>query len=269
MPSRALRAKSRGSKVRHPRGLLGCRAGAERRPADRIGRNALLCLAKWTVMQAWRVALWLLWLTTLGVACACRLDATLAGLLGFGTGTAIYFASLRANKALGGHRRLLEGTVALTGIFVASLGLTRVYYWVTWDPIGTVDDGWGVAPGFQDAVRDWPNMSIGHDLMTSIRRTSSGLLSVGFPASYFVFVHPPQEPDSRSNLVFRYAATEVGWGSPPEITWKDPNIVVAVPARDIFMVTRQRQSVRGVAMRYELHGSVHPAELLFWQRPFL
>lgn len=209
-----------------------------------------------------------IWLVAIAMLCAARLDVTLAGLAAFAI-SAIAFCCLRW---IGGVvvKSPWTTVVMLTLALVSSLFITRTYYWITWDPIGTEDDGWGMFPSiFQDAVHEWDDVPLGNGLVAAMRRTSSGLLSVDFPSSYFVFIHRPGEKDSQNNLIFRYFATERGFDSPPEVTWQLPkSIVVNVAAGDIRTITKERSNVDGVQIRYVFRHPEQSSELSFWQRPF-
>lgn len=208
------------------------------------------------------------WVAAAVVLCGLRVDATFAALLAFGVvAVSCVLLIFIGRDLLPGRRSTL---LLVASFFVLSFFVIRTFYWITWDPIGTEDDGWGFVPGpFQDAVRESQDSRIGNGLLTSVRRTSSGLLSVDFPAAYFVFVHRPGQVDSRGNLVFRYFATDSGFDSPPELTWQAPNrILVKVEAGNVLTVTKERQSVDGAQIRYDIRTMKRPAELSFWQRPF-
>jgi hypothetical protein len=211
-----------------------------------------------------------LWLIFVVVACAARLDAALAGALSFVVGLISYVVSrVSTPKFRSRAHAILKWPLAVTGILVVSVVMTRVYYWITWDPIGTIDDGWGTVPGlvFQDVVREWPAAQNG-SIVAAIRRTSSGLLSADVTASYFVFVHRISEGDSEANLAFRYFATERGFDLPPQIRWgRDNSVIVLVGDGDILMITKQRRSTDGARVAYEIGPGVYPPETAFWQRP--
>jgi hypothetical protein len=102
-----------------------------------------------------------------------------------------------------------------------------------------------------------------------MRRSSSGLLSVNFPASYFVFVHEPQQENDKQNLVFRYGATETGFDSPPRVSWGSyDHLIITAGAGDILTVTKQRQEIDGVRITYALGRGTYNSEVAFWQHPF-
>ena len=208
-----------------------------------------------------------IWLLVTAGACAVRLDATLAGLLSFVAGAATYL--LRGSKAIERCPTIAKRTASLIGILVVSVLLTRSYYWITWDPIGTTDDGWGKVPGgiFQDVVQEWPEVPSALGFVVSVRKTSSGLLSVDVPASYFVFVHPLQQQDSNESLIFRYYATG-GFNAPPQVSWEsESRLIITVGVRDILTVTKQRNEIDGVRITYSLGRPAYNSEVAFWQRP--
>jgi hypothetical protein len=202
--------------------------------------------------------------------CAVRLEATSAGALSFVAGLISYLVSRVGRPQLrSGAHAILKWTLIVPGILVASVVMTRVYYWITWDPIGTIDDGWGTVPGllFQDAVREWPAVQKG-SVVVAVRRTSSGLLSADVPASYFVFVHRIMDRDSEANLAFRYFATARGFDSPPQIGWgRDISAIVLVGDGDVLRITKQRRSADGARVTYEIGPALDPPETAFWQRP--
>jgi hypothetical protein len=214
-----------------------------------------------------------LWLIATAAVCVARLDATLAGALTFAVGFIAYLVAHVDRTELRSRALIIVKRSAFAlGILVVSVLLTRTYYWVTWNPIGTTDDGWGIMPGmiFQDLEHDWPAIPNGDDGVAVVRRTSSGLLSIDSPTSYFVFVHLASEHESRTNLVFRYFATAQGWDSPPQVTWdRDGSVIVLVGVGDILTITKQRHSIDGVPVTYDICAGAHSPELAFWQRPFL
>ena len=209
-----------------------------------------------------------IWLLVTASACAVRLDATLAGLLSSLVGTATYVVAARKRTEAG--PTIVKRATSLISILVASVLLTRTYYWITWDPTGAIDDGWGNAPGiFQDVVYEWPEVPSRARLAVSIRRTSSGLLSVDVPASYFIFVRPLYQQDNKESLVFRYYATEAGFDAPPQVSWEsNDHLIITVGVGDILTVTKQHKEIDGVRITYSLGRSTYNSEVAFWQRPF-
>lgn len=70
----------------------------------------------------------------MALAYAIRLDATFTGLFAFIVGMVAFLTRFRRSTA----RQFL---LAMLALLSTSLLMARAYYWVTWNPTGTIDDG--------------------------------------------------------------------------------------------------------------------------------
>jgi len=218
------------------------------------------------------------WLTSIILACAVRLDVILAPLVTFVVGASCYtvrsFIEKNTPTAEQVAKRasfavITRQLVAYLAILIASILVTRTYYWITWNPIGEArDDGWTLDE-IPPAVDEFPTVSNGAGVIAQARRTRAPFLFIDTPIPYYVFVHKSNEANGSRNLVFRYDSTDAGWDSPPRITWiNDSLLKISVGNGDILQVTRQETQMSGIRIVYALGPSLQPPALRFWQRPF-
>jgi hypothetical protein len=215
--------------------------------------------------------------------CASRISYDVAGFIDFVWGAGLYWFFIRASltaRTSEPNRRLativaqvLQHAAVIVAIYLLSGPLVKVYYWITWDPIGdSYDSGLGWSPPWVpfsvDSVDELPAVPNGEGLVAIVRRTRPGL-DVGDYVPYFVFVLAVGEKPNARDLVFRYQSTEAGIYSPPKISWLRKNrLSIAVESGNVFVITKQRFSIDDVAIRYKIGRTVRNSELNFWERPF-
>ena len=238
-----------------------------------------------------------IWLLSLAGVCVANVAVNIAALASFVIGTITYAATTRYQKERatllrqqtteGGSAdheppalapRLPEikpsagrGAVHIIAIFLIlaiSLLVTRVYYWITWNPVGDpYDNGWGKLP-LPDISDTYPPVANSNRILATTRRLRAGLLIADSPIEYFLFVHSANQPADHSNLVFRYFTTDSGWNNPPRVTWtSSKSLLVRTGEGDVLQITKQVHFIDGITIRYLVPSMANPPALNFWERP--
>lgn len=143
------------------------------------------------------------------------------------------------------------------------------YYWVTWNPNGIVDDGWGRPLSVPIwGVENPQRVSLEKNKRGDMATVSSfpGLAFAPVRISYFIRLQRLGS-QSASALVFRYTGPQADKEYPPKLQWlDDSHLRISVQHDGRLIVTKMLSFVHGVTIDYDLGEARY--ELHFWERPF-
>jgi hypothetical protein len=237
-----------------------------------------------------------LWLLSVVGLCVANIDVNITVVVTFVIGTITYAVASRNREGGTARRQQMEeldcaesGTplpysnrararlrsgrapthgIVIFAVFALSLLSARVYYWVTWDPVGNpYDNGWGRSP-LPDISETYRSVANSNGILVTTRRVRASLLIAESPIEYFLFVHKLSQPMDHRTLVFRYFATDGGWDGPPRSIWISNNsLLVRTGPGDVLQVTKQVHFIDGITIQYVVPSTARAAALRFWERP--